>query len=161
MPSFDKLADRIDDKKTEEVTANRQDAMRGRLRTKSKNGEDLIIDLPRGKTINEGDIFGPSEKGVYYKIRIEPEPVIKVTLDKMQTVNPTEGAMRLGYNLGNRHLEVLIEDNAIFVPVTLGEEKVRKMLESMKLPIKFETIKKVISTSSPAYHPGEQEEEQL
>lgn len=159
MPSFDKLADGIDDKKTEEVTANRQDAMRGRLRTKSMNGEDLIINLPRGKAISEGDVFGPSEKGLYYKIRIKPEPVIKVTLDKMQTVNPTEEAIKLGYNLGNRHLEVLIEDDTVFVPVTLGEEKVRKMLESMKLPIRFETVKKVISTSSPAYHPGEQEEE--
>jgi urease accessory protein len=159
MPSFDKLADKTSSRRIEEVATNRQDAMRGRLRTKSKNGEDLIINLPRGKTINEGDIFGPSENGIYYKIRIEPEPVIKVTLDKMQTANSTEEAIRLGYNLGNRHLEVLIEDNAAFVPVTLGEEKVRKMLESMKLPIRFETVKKVISTSSLAYHPGEQEEE--
>lgn len=159
MPFFDKLANKIDDKKTEEVTANRQDAMRGRLRTKSMNGEDLIINLPRGKAIGEGDVFGPSEKGVYYKIHIEPETVIKVTLDKMQTEYLMEEAIKLGYNLGNRHLEVLIEDDTVFVPVTLGEEKVRKMLESMKLPIKFETVKKVISTSSPAYHPGEQEEE--
>lgn len=158
MPFFDKLADKVDSKKIEEVTANRQDAMRGRLRTKSKDGEDLIISLPRGKTINEGDVFGPSEKGTYYKISIEPEPVIKVTLDKTQTVNSTEVAMKLGYNLGNRHLEVLIENNAAFVPVTLGEEKIRKMLESMKLPIRFETVKKIISTSSLAYHPGEQEE---
>lgn len=158
MPFFDKLANKIDDKKTEEVTANRQDAMRGRLRTKSVNGEDLIINLPRGKAIGEGDIFGPSEKGVYYKIHIEPEPVIKVTLDKMQTEYLAQEAIKLGYNLGNRHLEVLIEDNTVFVPITLGEEKVRKMLESMKLKIKLETVKKVISTSSPAYHPGEQEE---
>ena len=158
MPLFDKLANKIDDKKPEEVTVNRQDAMRGRLRTKSMNGEDLIINLPRGKAISEGDVFGPSDKGVYYKIQIEPEPVIKVTLDKTQTKYLMEEAIKLGYNLGNRHLEVLIEDDTVFVPVVLGEEKVRKMLESMKLPIKFETVKKVITTSSPTYHPGEQEE---
>jgi urease accessory protein len=159
MPSFDKLAEKIVYKKTEEISTNRQDAMRGRLRMKSTNGEDLIINLPRGQAINDGDVFGPSNEGVFYKIHIDPEPVIKVTLDKMEATNPIEEAIKLGYNLGNRHLEVLIEENSAFVPVTLGEEKIKKMLESMKLPIRFETIKKVISTSSPAYHPGEQEEE--
>jgi len=157
MPSFEQTADKINSKKTEEVFVNRQDAMRGRLRTTSMTGEDLIISLPRGKAICDGDVFGPSEKGFYYKIRIESEPVIKVTLDEVQSVNSTEDAIRLGYNLGNRHLEVLIEDNAAFVPVTLGEAKIRKMLESMKLPIKFKTVKKVISASSSGYHPGEEE----
>ena len=77
MPFFDKLANKFNDEKTEEVTANRQDAMRGRLRTRSVNGEDLIINLPRGKAIGQGDVFGPSEKGHYFKIMIEPELVIK------------------------------------------------------------------------------------
>jgi urease accessory protein UreE len=157
MPSFDQTAARINGAKTEEVIINRQDAMRGRLRTTTMTGEDLIINLPRGKAICEGDVFGPSMKGVYYKIHIEPESVIKVTLDKHST-NSTEDAIKLGYNLGNRHLEVLIEDNAAFVPVTLGEAKITKMLESMKLPIRFETVKKVISASSAGYHPGEEEE---
>ena len=80
-------------------------------------------------------------------------------MNKSQFEDSLENAIKLGYNLGNRHLEVLIEDDTVFVPVTLGEEKVRKMLESMKLPIRFETVQKVISTSSAGYHPGEQEEE--
>ena len=159
MIFFDKITDQVNVEKTEEVTTNRQDAMRGRLRTKSRDGEDLIINLPRGKAIGQGDIFGPSEKGVYYKIVIEPELVIKVTLDKSQAQYPIENAIKLGYNLGNRHLEVLIEDSTVFVPVTIGEEKVRKILELMKLPIRFESVQKVISTSSAWYHPGEQEEE--
>jgi len=159
MPSFDKLSEKFNDEKTERITVNRQDAMRGRLRTRSVNGEDLIINLPRGRSICQGDVFGPSEKGLYFKIMIEPELVIKVTLNKSQPEDSLENAIKLGYNLGNRHLEVLIEDDAAFVPVTLGEEKVRKMLESMRLPIRFETVQKVISTSSAGYHPGEQEEE--
>ncbi len=159
MLLFEKLADKVDHKNIEEVVANRIDAMRGRLRTKSRTGEDLIINLPRGKTIAEGDVFGPSDKGVYYKIEIAPETVMKVTLDKIRAEHLVEEAMRLGYSLGNRHLEVLIEENAVYVPVTLGEEKIRKMLESMKLPIKIEPLAKVVSTSSPSYHPGEQEEE--
>lgn len=158
MIVFEKLASQIKVEKTKEVTTNRQDAMRGRVRTKLSDGEDLIINLPRGQPIGQGDIFGPSEKGDYYKILIEPELVIKITLDKSQKDAGIEKAAKLGYNLGNRHLEVLIEDDAVFVPVTIGEEKVRKILESMKLPIRFETVQKIISMSSTGYHAGEEEE---
>ena len=156
MIVFDKLASQVNVEKIKEVTANRQDAMRGRVRAKLSEAEDLVINLPRGQPIGQGDIFGPSEKGDYYKILIEPELVIKVTLDKTLS-DAIEKAAKLGYNLGNRHLEVLIEDGALFVPVTIGEEKVRKILESMKLPIKFESVQKVISMSSAGYHGGEEE----
>ncbi len=158
MPTFDKLAEIAKIEKIEEVTINRQDAMRGRVRTKSASGEDLIINLPRGRGIDQGDVFGPSEEGLYYKILIAPESVIKVSVNKSQTEKPLENALKLGYNLGNRHLEVLIQDETVFVPVTLGEEKIRKILESMRLPITYETIQKIISTSSIGYHPGENEE---
>lgn len=154
----EKASTQVDAKKTKEVSANRQDAMRGRARIKSASGEDIIINLPRGQPILQGDIFGPSEKGDYYKILIDPELVIKVNLDKSQTNDLVEQAIKLGYNLGNRHLEVLVEDDTVFVPVTIGEEKVKKMLESMKLPIKFELVQKVISMSSSGYHAGEEEE---
>lgn len=157
MIVFEKLASQVNAEKINEVTANRQDAMRGRVRTKLSDSEDLVINLPRGQPIRQGDIFGPSEKGDYYKILIEPELVIKVTLDNTRSDDAIEKAAKLGYNLGNRHLEVLIEDNTLFVPVTIGEEKVRKILESMKLPIKFESVQKVISMSSAGYHGGEEE----
>ena len=157
MIIFEKLAVQVNPEKIKEVTANRQDAMRGRVRTKLSDVEDLVINLPRGQPIGQGDIFGPSEKGYYYKILIEPELVIKVTLDKTWSGDAIGKAAKLGYNLGNRHLEVLIEDGAVFVPVTIGEEKVRKILESMKLPIKFESVQKVISISSAGYHGGEEE----
>jgi urease accessory protein UreE len=157
MILFEKLANQVNVENAEEVTTNRQDAMRGRVRTKLGDGEDLIINLPRGQPIGQGDVFGPSEKGDYYKILIEPELVIKVTLDESQSNNLMEKAAKLGYNLGNRHLEVLIEGNSVFVPVTVGEEKVRKILESMKLPIRYESVQKVISMSSVGYHAGEEE----
>ncbi len=157
MIVFDKFASQVNVEKIKEVTTNRQDAMRGRVRSKLSDSEDLVINLPRGQPIGQGDIFGPSEKGDYYKILIEPEQVIKVTLEDSLRKDVIEKAAKLGYNLGNRHLEVLIEDNNVFVPVTIGEEKVRKILESMKLPIKYELVQKVISMSSTGYHGGEEE----
>jgi len=139
-----------------EVKIKRQDAARGRLRTVAPDGEDLIIDLPRGNVINESDVFGPSSTGAYYKIIIESELVIKVALKNPETRNQLENALKLGYNLGNRHLEVLIEDGVVYVPVTIGEEKVKRILEAMNLPITYESVQKVISTTAAGYHAGEE-----
>lgn len=158
MVIFEKLANQASAENPQVVITNRQDAMRGRVRIKLSDGEDLIINLPRGQPIGQGDIFGPSEKGIYYKILIQPELVIKVTLENSQSNDKIDNALRLGYNLGNRHLEVLVENETVFVPVTIGEEKIRKILSSMKLPIKFESVQKIISMSSAGYHGGEEEE---
>jgi urease accessory protein UreE len=159
MVNLDKTADFNAGKgRLLEVKVKRQDATRGRLRTVAPDGEDLIIDLPRGKVINEGDVFGPSSTGAYYKMLIEPELVVKVALENSDSPSHLENALKLGYNLGNRHLEVLIEDGIVYVPVTIGEEKVKKILETMNLPIRYESVQKVISTTSAGYHAGEEEE---
>jgi urease accessory protein UreE len=158
MVNLDKTAVNVGKKKLVEVKVKRQDAMRGRLRTVAPDGEDLIIDLPRGKVIDDGDVFGPSSTGSYYKMLIEPELVVKVTLKNSGSPSHLENALKLGYNLGNRHLEVLIEDEVVYVPVTIGEEKVKKILETMNLPIKYESVQKIISTTAEGYHAGEEEE---
>ncbi len=159
MVNLDKTADFNAEKgRLLEVKIKRQDATRGRLRTVAPDGEDLIIDLPRGKVINEGDVFGPSSTGAYYKMLIEPELVVKVALKNPENPNHLENALKLGYNLGNRHLEVLIEDGVVYVPVTIGEEKVKRILETMNLPITYESVQKVISTTAAGYHAGEEEE---
>ena len=158
MVNVDKIADFNQDKgKLLEVKIKRQDAMRGRLRMVAPDGEDLIIDLPRGQVINEGDVFGPSADGLYYKTLVEPELVVKVAL-KNDNEKSLEKAIQLGYNLGNRHLEVLIEDGLVYVPVTIGEEKVKRILDAMNLPIKYESVQKVILPNAAGYHAGEEEE---
>lgn len=138
-----------------EVKINRQDAMRGRVRTVAPDGEDLIINLPRGEKINDGDIFGASSAGSCYKMLIEPERVMKVLLEDPYSPDSLENATKLGYNLGNRHLEVLIENGTVYVPVTIGEEKIKRILEMMNLPILYESVEKMVSTAAPGYHAGE------
>ena len=158
MAIFDKLADEVKDGKIVEVKVKRENAMRGRIRIKAPDGEDLIIDMPRGRIINNCDTFGPSHDNTYYKVMVEPELVIKVTVEKSGAPKDMENAIKLGYNLGNRHLEVLIESDAAYVPVTLGEDKIREILKRTALPLKLESVQKIVMTTAPGYHAGEEEE---
>ena len=151
---------KLNDPKAEyisKIKIKRQDAMRGRVRTVARNGEEIIVDLPRGEVIDDGEILKSSTIGNSYKLLIEQEPVVKVTLNNKENSNHLENALKLGYNLGNRHLEVLIEDEIVFVPITIGEEKVKKILDKIKLPIKYETVNKIVSPNSEGYHAGEDE----
>jgi len=96
-----------DETEVVEVKISRSNASRGRVRVIASDGEDLVIDLPRGENINDGDVFR-SSSGSYYKVSIEPERVVKVTLDSSHNGASLENAMKLGYNFGNRHLEMLV-----------------------------------------------------
>lgn len=159
MARFEKLADKVKGGQIIDVKAKREDAKRGRLRAIASDGEDLIIDLPRGAIINDGDIFGPSRKEHYYRVIIEPEPVIKVTLRKSETGKDLENALRLGYSLGNHHLEVLVEGDVAYVPLTISEETIREILRRTALPVNVETQQRVISTTASGYYAGEEEEQ--
>jgi urease accessory protein UreE len=142
-----------------DITVNREDAQRGRLHVTTPLGEDLKIDLPRGKAIKNGEVFGPSEKGNYYRTVVKPEPVIEVTLEKTDSpVENLENAIKLGYSLGNRHLEVIVEGEAVYVPLILDEEKIRGILKRTNLPIRAETKQKVISQEAKGYYAGEDED---
>lgn len=158
MIRFEKLAEKVNNDQVVEVKAKREDARRGRLRTRTSDGEDLIIDLPRGRAINDKDVFGPSQKDRYYRISIEPEPVVKVSLKKSEAAKDVENALRLGYSLGNHHLEVLVEGDAVYVPLTIAEEKIREILRRSGLPLQVETQQRIISAAASGYYAGEEEE---
>lgn len=141
-----------------EVNVKRQDTMRGRLRTTAPDGEDIIIELPRGKIINDGDMFGPSSRNKYYVIKVEPETVLKVGVEKKNNITDIENNIKLGYNLGNHHLEVLIEGEHAYVTTGIGLEKVQEILKRSKLPLKVEVVQKIVSTTAIGYFAGEEEE---
>lgn len=142
-----------------DISISREDAQRGRLHVVTPNGEDLKIDLPRGKVIKNGELFGPSDKGNYYRTLIQPERVLEVTLEKVDSpAEQLENAIKLGYNLGNRHLEVLVDGETVYIPLILEEEKIRTILKRTNLPLKALTMEKVVSQESKGYYAGEEEE---
>jgi len=139
-----------------ELPIKREEAMRGRLRATSPDGSDVIIDLQRGSSIRNGDFFGPSEEGVYYQVTYEPEKVLKISL-RSDAAN-IENALRLGYSLGNYHLEILFEGESVYLPLTIGLEKVQNIVRRTGLPVHEEILEKVISTDVSGYFEGEGDE---
>jgi urease accessory protein UreE len=153
----------IFDKPIEEGQANselftlkveRSDAMKGRLRIHSKEtGEELVIDLPRGQALRNGFVFGPSAQGRFYKIEISPERVVRVTVTTDR--GDLNSRIKLGYHMGNHHLEALIDGENTYLPVTIGEEKVKEILRRSDLPLKIDTEERVLAWYSQNYFPGE------
>jgi urease accessory protein UreE len=153
----------IFDKPIEEGQANgelftlkveRSDAIKGRLRIHSKEtGEAVAIDLPRGQNLRNGSVFGPSEEGRFYKIEISPERVVRVTVTTDR--GDLNSRIKLGYHIGNHHLEALIDGENTYLPVTIGEEKVREILRRSDLPLKIDTEERVLAWYSQNYFPGE------
>lgn len=142
-----------------DIIISREDAQRGRLHIMTPLGEDLKIDLPRGKTIKNSELFGPSEKGNYYRTIIKPESVIEVRLEKSDSpAENLENALKLGYSLGNRHLEVLVDGETVYIPLILDEEKIRGILKRTNLPIKAVTKQKAILQEAKGYYAGEEED---
>jgi urease accessory protein UreE len=155
VPRFENLAGRVGGQILD-VRLKRVDAARGRARVRAPDGEDLVIDLPRGAAIHDGDAFGPSDKGICYRILIEPEQVLRISPEKK--VEGFGDAVRLGYSLGNHHLEALIEGDSVYLPLTLGAEKLARLVEKAGVPVQTKVVKKVISPAKLEYYPGELEE---
>ncbi len=136
------------------LKVERSDAIKGRLRIHSEEtGEEVAIDLPRGQNLRNGSVFGPSEEGRFYKIEISPERVVRVTVTTDR--GDLNSRIKLGYHIGNHHLEALIDGENTYLPVTIGEEKVKEILRRSDLPLKIDTEERVLAWYSQNYFPGE------
>jgi urease accessory protein UreE len=139
----------------EEIPISREEAAHGRLKAQTPRGEDFIIDLPRGEPVHDGDIFGPSEFGRYFKIKIMAEEVMQVTLkDDARTAG---NALRLGYGLGGHHLEVLVEGDNAYLPLNIPSDKLERILDEIGLPLTIKLVNRVIDPGSSGYFAGEDE----
>jgi urease accessory protein UreE len=157
---FDKpLPDAFLDRKCSVLKIERQDALKGRVRNRSEEtNEEIAIDLPRGAILSDGLVFGPSPKGFYYKVQILPERVIRATLTNDKQDLATR--IKLGYFIGNRHLEGLVDGDSICIPASIGEEKIRDILRKSGISLKVETEERVIPIRSANYFAGEEIEEE-
>lgn len=81
-----------------------------RIAKTAEDGEAIGVCIQ--EPLKEGDIIGKKDN-VIYVVELQTEHLIKIQVNSMQEMG------RLGFELGNRHLSLQIQDNVVRVPFDL------------------------------------------
>ena len=78
-----------------------EERTRSRYKFILADGEEILLRLPRGTILNDGDILIDENHSIYMKIIAKPEPVLTAYAE-------IPLLLRAAYHLGNRHVPVEI-----------------------------------------------------
>ena len=89
--------------------------------------QEIILQLPRKGKLNDGDILSTNESNFYVKIIAETEDLIEITSkSKIELI-------KTAYHLGNRHVEVEIEEGILLIK---SDYVIKNMLLNFKVDVK-------------------------
>lgn len=82
-----------------------EERTRSRHRFLTEDRTLVYLQLPRGTTLQDGDLLTPETDDLLVKVAAKPEPVLTVTSDDSLDL------LRAAYHLGNRHVSLEITPN--------------------------------------------------
>ena len=88
--------------------------------------QEIILQLPREGKLNDGDILSTSESNFYVEIIAKTENLIEISS------NSKIELIKTAYHLGNRHVEVEIEEDIL---LTKGDYVIENMLKNFNVDI--------------------------
>ena len=88
--------------------------------------QEIILQLPRKGKLNDGDILSTNESDFYVEIIAKTEDLIEISS------NSRIELIKTAYHLGNRHVEVEIEENIL---LTKGDYVIENMLKNFNVNI--------------------------
>lgn len=80
------------------VALSAEERRRSRYRCRTEGGIELLINLPRGTTLKEGDLLTTEAADWWVRVQAKAEPVLKVQAQSALDL------LRATYHLGNRHV---------------------------------------------------------
>ena len=89
--------------------------------------QELILQLPREGKLNDGDILATNESNIYVEIIAKTEDLIEISS------NSKIELIKTAYHLGNRHVEVEIEEDIL---LTKCDYVIKNMLLNFKVDLK-------------------------
>ena len=89
--------------------------------------QQIILQLPREGKLNDGDILSTNESNFYVEIIAKTENLLEISS------NSKIELIKTAYHLGNRHVEVEIEENIL---VTKDDYVIENMLKNFNVYIK-------------------------
>lgn len=111
------------------LTAVERTRTRHRFETPDRQG--LYLRLPRGTTLQEGDLLQSESGDVVIRIAAKPEPVLTVTAQK-----PVD-LLRASYHLGNRHVPLEVTEGYLRLS---PDSVLQAMLEQLGMEVKEEVV---------------------
>jgi urease accessory protein len=103
-----------------------EERQRSRYLCQTASGEDLLLSLPRGTILAEGDLLTTDLKDWWVRIQAKAEPVLIV-----QASNPLD-LLRAAYHLGNRHIPLELKLQTLKLST---DPVLREMLEHLGLVV--------------------------
>ena len=88
--------------------------------------QEIILQLPRKGKLNDGDILLTNKSNFYVEIIAKTEDLIEITS------NSKIDLIKTAYHLGNRHVEVEIEEDIL---LTKGDYVIENMLKNFNVDI--------------------------
>ena len=90
--------------------------------------QEIILQLPRkGKLLNDGDVLSTNNSILYVEIIAKEEDLIEISS------NSKIELIKTAYHLGNRHVEVEIEEDTL---LTKSDYVIKNMLLNFKVDVK-------------------------
>lgn len=122
----------------DEATLDERDARKSRHRLHTNAGRELGLILPRGETLQDGDIFAIREDDSKVVIHIALQEVMGLTpLPQAPEQERWQWAVRLGHVLGNQHWPVAVVGEQIFTPVMVDRAVMETVLRTHHLTEHF------------------------
>ena len=94
--------------------------------------QEIILQLPRNCNLNDGDVLLTNESNFYVEIIAKTENLIEISSDSRIEL------IKTSYHLGNRHVEVEIQEDIL---LTKSDYVIESMLKNFNVDI-VETKKK-------------------
>ena len=88
--------------------------------------QEIILQLPRNGKLNDGDILSTNESNYYVEIIAKTEVLIEISS------NSKIELIKTAYHLGNRHVEVEIEEDTL---LTKSDYVIENMLKNFNVDI--------------------------
>jgi urease accessory protein len=108
-----------------------QERTRARYRFRLPSGEEVLLQLPRGTVLRQGDRLGTSEGNFWVTVQAQPEPVLTVRASSPLAL------LQAAYHLGNRHVPLEIRVDFLRLE---PDPVLRDLLEQRGLSVTEEVV---------------------
>ena len=106
------------------LSSDERRTLRGKRLTDCE--QEIILQLPRKGKLNDGDILSTNDSNFYIEIIAKTENLIQISSkSKIELI-------KTAYHLGNRHLEVEIEENIL---LTKSDYVIENMLKNFDVEV--------------------------